>query len=471
MKNENCELGMVGLGVMGCNLLLNMADHGHAVAGYDKDQDKVEALRNRSKGMSVSAAADLESMIAALKKPRTVMLLVPAGQIVDKVIEELRPALAEDDLIIDGGNSHFLDTDRRTDTLKGSGIHYIGMGVSGGSHGARRGPSMMPGGSKEAYGRVQSLFEDVAAHVDGDPCVTYLGPRSAGHFVKMVHNGIEYGIMQLIAETYDMMKRGLGLSNDQLHDVYRKWNETEVRGFLVEITGDIFAKTDPDTGRMLVDVIRDQAKQKGTGMWTSEDAMELQCPTPVIDAAVSARDLSGLARQRREVSKRYSVSIASFPGDPTEWVARLQRALYAGMIVTYAQGLSLLRSASEKYNYGVKLEDVARIWRGGCIIRAALLEDIRSAFHARPDLPTLLLDEHLKGQLAKREDALRQVVSQAAHAGIPAPATMAALAYFDGLRSEKLPANLIQAQRDFFGAHTYERVDRDGTFHTDWRPD
>jgi 6-phosphogluconate dehydrogenase len=470
-KIENCELGMVGLGVMGRNLLLDMADHGHTVAGYDKDPDKVEALRRESRKRSVGAADNLNGLIAMLGKPRTVMLLVPAGKIVDQVIKELERLLDADDLIIDGGNSHFTDTDRRAQAVEKSGFHYIGMGVSGGSHGARRGPSMMPGGPREAYARVQSLLEDVAAHVDGDPCVTYLGPRSAGHYVKMIHNGIEYGVMQMIAETYDIMKRGLGLGNDQLQDVYRKWNQTELSGFLIEITADIFGHIDEDSGKHLVDVILDQAKQKGTGMWASQDAMELQSCTPTIDAAVGARDLSSLADQRRDVGGRYSGPRASFPEDPAAWVPRLRDALYAGMIIAYAQGLALLRRASDQYRYNVSLEDVARIWRGGCIIRAALLHDIRDAFRANPKLSSLLLDEHLGNQLRKRQDALRAVAAQALQAGIPAPALSASLAYFDGLRSEHLPANLIQAQRDYFGAHTYERVDREGTVHTHWRQD
>jgi 6-phosphogluconate dehydrogenase len=471
MHNEACELGMVGLGVMGRNLLLNMADHGHAVAGYDKDAQKVEALRDEPQARPVHAADDLEGMIALLDKPRTVMLLVPAGTIVDQVIEQLGPIIASGDLIIDGGNSHFTDTNRRAETLEKDGIHYIGMGVSGGARGARRGPSMMPGGSRQAYSRVTSLFEDIAAHVDGDPCVTYLGTRSAGHYVKMVHNGIEYGVMQLIAETYDIMRRGLGLRNDQMQDVYRKWNDSELRGFLIEITANILGRADEQTGRHLIDVILDQAKQKGTGMWASQDAMELKSPTPTIDAAVGARDLSGLGAQRQEVSNRYSTSPGAFSGEHNVWISRLQHALYAGMILTYAQGLSLLRSASDRYRYDVSLEDVARIWRGGCIIRAALLEDIRKAYRAVPGLSTLLLDEHLGAQMTKRLDALRGIVAQAAQVGIPVPALMASLAYFDGLRSGRLPANLIQAQRDFFGSHTYERVDRDGTFHTEWRQD
>jgi len=471
MSARSCELGMVGLGVMGRNLLLDMADHGHVVAGYDKNENKVAALRRESESRAVHGAEDLKQLISLLRKPRTVMLLVPAGHIVDEVIEELRSRLTADDLIIDGGNSHFTDTDRRAAALQAHKLHFIGMGVSGGEHGARHGPSMMPGGPREAYARVQSLLEDVAAHVDGDPCVSYLGPGSAGLYVKMVHNGIEYGVMQLVAETYDVLRRGLGLGSDELQAVFHKWNATEVRGFLIEITADIFGHTDSKTGGRLLDVILDQAKQKGTGMWASQDAMEQQMPTPTIDAAVTARDLSGLADQRHEISGRYPTEIQAFPGARPAWIEKLHGALYAAMILSYAQGLSLLRKASEHYRYNLSLEDVARIWRGGCIIRAALLEDIRAAYHRAPDLATLLLDDHLGRQLTRRLDALRAVVGQAAAAGIPTPALMASLTYIDGLRSDRLPANLIQAQRDYFGAHTYERVDGPGTFHTQWIAD
>jgi 6-phosphogluconate dehydrogenase len=469
MSDGNCELGIVGLGVMGRNLLLNMADHGYVVAGYDKDPSKVQALRSESNPSAVHPAENLVTMVAELRRPRAVMLLVPAGEIVDRVIEQLRPLLAPGDLIIDGGNSRFTNTDRRAEVLEDKGIHYIGMGVSGGEEGARHGPSMMPGGSREAYARVQPLFERTAANVDGDPCVAFLGPGSAGHYVKMVHNGIEYGLMQLIAETYDIMRRGLGFGNDQIGEVYRRWNESELRSFLIEITAHIFGRTDGETGHRLIDVIRDQAKQKGTGMWASQDAMELQSPTPTIDAAVTARNLSALDGQRRALTGRGSATNARLTGDPPLWVERLQNALYAAMIVTYAQGLSLLKSASSRYEYGVSLESVARIWRGGCIIRADLLEDIRKAYRASPELPTLLLDQNLGGHALERLNALRGVVAEAAPAGIPVPAFSASLAYVEGLCADRLPANLIQAQRDYFGSHTYERLDRDGVFHTAWR--
>jgi 6-phosphogluconate dehydrogenase len=471
MRSENCELGMIGLGVMGRNLLLNMAEHGHLVTGYDKDPEKTRTLSDEASARPVHAVSDLAAMIALLKRPRTVMLLVPAGAIVDQVIDELTPHLDAGDLIIDGGNSRFTDTDRRSDALERDGLHFIGMGVSGGARGARYGPSMMPGGSREAYDRMRSLLEDVAAHVDGEPCVTYLGPRSTGHYVKMVHNGIEYGLMQLIAETYDILRRGLGLANDQIQGIYRNWSEADLGGFLIEITADILGHVDEQTGQTLVDVILDAAKQKGTGMWTSQDAMELRTPVPTIDAAVGARDLSGLFALRQGVSKLHAVPVPTLAGVSDTWIANLQRALRMGYLLTYAQGMTLLQTASGHYGYGVSLEDVARIWRGGCIIRAALLEEIRRAYRDTPDLPTLLRDKRLGMQIAECQAGLREVVTQALRAGLPVPALAASLAYFDGLRSSRLPANLIQAQRDYFGSHTYERVDRDGSFHTQWRKD
>jgi 6-phosphogluconate dehydrogenase len=327
----------------------------------------------------------------------------------------------------------------------------------------------MPGGAKEAYLNVQPLFEDVAAKVEGDPCVTFLGPRSAGHYVKMVHNGIEYGIMQLIAETYDIMRHGLGLGNDAMQDVFRRWNAAGLHSFLIEITADILGTTDELTKKPLIDLIRGEAKQKGTGMWTSQDAMSLQTPTPTIDAAVMARDLSGFGGLRRNLAACYSDAPERFPDDSQTWLSRLQQALQAATIITYAQGMSLLRAASHEYGYDISLEAVSRIWRGGCIIRAALLDDMRRAFQATPDLPSLMLDQHFAGELAKYEGALRAVVAQAVDVRVPVPAMSASLAYFDSMHNARLPANLIQAQRDYFGSHTYERIDRDGTFHTDWK--
>jgi 6-phosphogluconate dehydrogenase len=387
---------------------------------------------------------------------------------VDSVIADLLPHLDKGDLIIDAGNSYFKDTDLRARNLATKGIQFLGVGVSGGEEGARHGPSIMPGGPEEAYERVRPLLEAVAAKVDGDPCVAYLGPGSAGHFVKTVHNGIEYALMQLLAETYDLMKRGLGLSDDQLRDVYDRWNQGELNGYLVEITSRIFSKVDEKTGKRLIDEILDVGKQNGTGMWTSQSAMELQVPIPTIDLAVAMRDMSVLEKQRETAGEIFQRPIPALAGDRKIFLDQLGHALHAGMIVAYAQGMAVLAAASDKYQYHLDLERVARIWRGGCIIRAALLEDIRMAYRNQPGLPNLLLAPELSKKVAANERDLRRVVCAAIELGLPAPCLMTALGYFDGYRSAWLPANLIQAQRDYFGAHSYERIDVKGTFHTDW---
>ncbi len=468
MAEQTYDVGMVGLGVMGRNLVLNMADHGYAVAGYDRNLSQVRALQQEAGAGRVRGAETLEEFLSLLAVPRTVMMLVPAGPPVDAVIRDILSHLVAGDLVIDGGNSHFKDTDLRARTVAARDIQYLGVGISGGEHGARFGPSLMPGGPREAYERVRPILEAVAAKVDGTPCVTYLGPGSAGHYVKMVHNGVEYGLMQLIAETYDLMKRGLGLSDDELHDVYHRWNEGELNSFLIEITGHIFQQRDEQTGRRLIDEILDEAKQKGTGMWTSQDALELNVPVPTIDVAVSMRDLSVLKDEREAAGQVLDRPVRRLPESKEDLLGTLQQALYAAMIVTYAQGMALLRRASQTYAYGYSLEDVARIWRGGCIIRAALLEKIRSAYHAHPDLPNLLLDPGLGQAAMACREGLAAAVRSAAEAGIPAPGLAVSLGYLDSYRSAWLPANLIQAQRDYFGAHTYERLDAKGVFHTHW---
>src|SRR5579884_492343 len=468
MTRQGCELGMVGLGVMGRNLLLNIADHGYPVAGYDKDPDRVRALLEEAGPRPAGGATSVAEFAAMLRPPRAVMMLVPAGPAVDAVIRDLLPLLSPGDILIDGGNSFFRDTDLRAQTLAAHGIAFLGVGVSGGEHGARRGPSVMPGGPRQAYERVRPLFEAIAARVDGDPCVTYLGPGSAGHYVKMVHNGIEYGVMQLIAETYDLMRRGLGLSDDELHAAYDAWNRSEAASYLLEITADIFLRVDERTGRRLVDVILDAAKQKGTGMWTSQSAMELAQPVPTISAAVEMRSLSALDSERAAASRILRGPAPRIEAAREAFLPRLRSALYAAMLMTYAQGMALLGSASRAYGYGLDLEAIARIWRGGCIIRAALLERVRAAYRARPALPNLLVDPDLAEEIMARAADLRAVVCRAAEAAIPVPAFSATLAYLDGYRSAWLPANLIQAQRDYFGAHTYERVDTRGVFHTEW---
>ncbi len=468
MENkQTCEIGMVGLGVMGRNLLLNMADHGFSVAGYDNDPSKVKSLQEESQARA-HGTTEIKDFIASLRQPRAIMLLVPAGAPVDAVIKDLLPHLQADDLIIDAGNSYFKDTDIRARNLASKGIQFLGVGISGGEEGARHGPSIMPGGPKPAYERIQKIMEAVAAKVNNEPCVTYLGPGSVGHFVKMVHNGIEYGIMQLISETYDLMKRGLNFSDNQLRDVYTEWNKGELNSYLLEITGKIFGKMDDKTGKPLIDIILAIAKQNGTGMWTSQSAMELQVPTPTIDLAVSMRDLSVLTKEREQANAIYQRSLRAITADHKTFIMQLGHTLFAGMVITYAQGMALLNIASDHYKYQLDLEAVARIWRGGCIIRAALLENICAAFRRNKKLPNLLLDADLARTLMERQEYLRHIVCEAIASGIPTPGLIASLSYFDAYRSQWLPANLIQAQRDYFGSHTYERIDSKGTFHTEW---
>ena len=467
-SRQQHAIGMVGLGVMGRNLVLNMADHGCSVAGYDKDPNQVGALRKESAERNICGATNILEFIELLRKPRAIMMLVPAGAPVDGVISDLLPHLDRGDLIIDAGNSYFKDTDVRGRNLTPKGIQFLGVGVSDGEEGARHGPSIMPGGPKEAYERVRPVLEAVAAKVNGNSCVTYLGPGSAGHFVKMVHNGIEYGVMQLIAETYDLMKRGWAMNDDELHDVFTAWNKGELNGYLLEITSHIFSKQDEKTGRRLIDEILNVAKQTGTGMWTSQSAMELQVTIPTIDLAVAMRDMSVFVKEREKAGAMYQRPMRRFTGDRNSFVTQLGRALLAGMIIIYAQGMALLVIASKKYEYHLDLEAVARIWRGGCIIRAALLEDICAAFHAQNDLPNVLLDPQLSRKVMEHQEDLRQVVRQAIELGVPIPGLMVSLGYLDAYRSVWLPANLIQAQRDYFGAHTYERIDGKGTFHTQW---
>jgi 6-phosphogluconate dehydrogenase len=467
-KESGSEIGMVGLGVMGRNFLLNLADHEFTVAGYDRDPAKVAALRQEADRRDIRAAGDVASFVALLRRPRAVMLLVPAGPPVDAVIGELLAHLEAGDLIIDAGNSHYTDTDARAGRLAPRGIRFLGVGISGGEEGARHGPSIMPGGPPEAYERVRAACEAAAAQVNGEPCVTYLGPGSAGHYVKMVHNGIEYALMQLIAETYDLMKRGVGLSDDELHEFYAGWNQGELEGYLIEITAKIFAKADPQSGRRLIDEIRGVARQLGTGMWTSQSGMDLGVPLPTIDAAVALRNLSALENERKAAHALLPQPTPQFSGDRAAFLQQLSRALFAATVLAYAQGFALLQAASAKFAYGLDLSAVARIWRGGCIIRSALLEDIRGAYQRQPALANLLLDPEVAKKMAAHQGDLRAVVALAAGLGLPASGLMASLAYLDAYRSAWDPANLIQAQRDFFGAHTYERLDEPGSFHTQW---
>ncbi len=467
MQTDNI-LGMVGLGTMGRNLLLNIADHGFKVVGYDKDASKVELLAKESGNEIVPGFTTAPEFIKSLKKPRAVMMLVPAGKIVDSVIAEIAPLLDKGDLIIDGGNSHFTDTNRRIEELKAKGLHFFGMGISGGEEGARKGPSMMPGGDSQAYEVVRPIFEAIAAKVNGDPCVTYIGSGSSGNFVKMVHNGIEYGLMQLIAETYEVMQKGLGLSGTQIHDIFKHWNEGKLKSFLIEITRDVFAFKESGSDKLLLDFLKDEARSKGTGKWTSQVAMDLQLPIPTIDAAVSMRDLSRYKALRTTASTIHRDGSMKLNTEQRQFIQSLEDALYFCTIVTYAQGMHLLSQASKEFNYGLKLDQIALIWRGGCIIRSSFLENIYQAFKADGNLEHLLLDKSVAQQIKDSIAGMRSVVSSCVSSGVAIPAYAASLSYYDALRSERMPSNLIQAQRDYFGAHTYERIDAPGLFHSQW---
>ena len=471
MEHQQCEFGMIGLGVMGSNFLLNVADSGFTVVGYDKDPDKSQSLNDASEGR-VDGVTTVEKFLERLASPRKIMLLVPAGPIVDAVIQELSEHLDPGDVIIDGGNSHFTDTNRRMEALEAKKIHFLGVGVSGGEEGARHGPSLMPGGNKEAYEIVRPMLEAAAAKVSGEPCVAYLGKKSAGHFVKMVHNGIEYGIMQLTAEVYDYLKRGMRLTNKDVQRLFAKWNEGELQSFLIEITAHIFTKEDAETGDgLLVDHILDKAKQKGTGKWTSQVAMDLGVPIPTIDVSVTMRFLSALKDQRVAAAEDLDLGDLEVDEQRLNNEEQLMHALYFAFVTAYAQGLALLQAASEEFDYGINLEDVARIWRGGCIIRASFLEDIMQAYREQPDLSNLILAPGIAKLMKERHTDARQVVRLGVEQGIPVPALASALTYFDAYRTERLPSNLTQAQRDYFGAHTYERIDQEGTFHTEWEDD
>ncbi|HLP14820.1 MAG TPA: NADP-dependent phosphogluconate dehydrogenase [Bacteroidota bacterium] len=463
------DIGMIGLGVMGRNMLLNLADHGFRCAGYDKDREKTAQLRKEAGDAPVAASDAIDEFTHMLHPPRKIILLVPAGHIVDAVIDDLLPHVEPGDLIIDAGNSYFKDTAIRSRKLNAKGIEYMGIGVSGGEEGARSGACIMAGGTAELYEAMRPFFEAAAAKAeDGAFCTAFVGRGEAGHFVKMVHNGIEYAVMQLIAETYDLMKRGLSMNEDELCDLYAEWNGRELHSYLVEITSRIFAHVDEKTGARLIDRILDVARQKGTGMWASQNAMELHVPAPAIDTAVSMRDLSGLVAERIEAEHTLIGSVQAFEGDRSEFLPRLEHALYLGMIVSYTQGLHLLSQASTSYDYGLSLEAITGIWRGGCIIRAALLDDLRSAVREGAPVSNVLFNQAIAEKIRFYDDDLRAVVAAASEMHIPIPGFMSVLSYLDSLRSAWLPANLIQAQRDFFGAHTYERVDAKGTFHTEW---
>ncbi|MCP8970510.1 NADP-dependent phosphogluconate dehydrogenase [Ectobacillus ponti] len=464
------QIGVVGLAVMGKNLALNMESRGYSVAVYNRSYEKTEEfLKNEAEGKNFVGAATVEEFVAALEKPRKILLMVKAGTATDATIEALKPYLEEGDILIDGGNTFFQDTIRRNKELETAGFHFIGTGVSGGEEGALKGPAMMPGGKREAYELVEPVFIAISAKVEGDPCCTYIGPNGAGHYVKMVHNGIEYGDMQLICEAYFILKNVLGLEADELHRVFAEWNKGELDSYLIEITADIFTKMDGETGKPLVDVILDTAGQKGTGKWTSQNSLDLGVPLPLITESVFARFLSAMKDERIQASKLLGGPAAEpFAGDRDELVEAVRKALYMSKICSYAQGFAQMRAASEEYSWDLRYGDIAMIFRGGCIIRAQFLQKIKEAYDRNPELANLLLDPYFQGIVESYQGALRRVLGIAIERGIAVPAFASAISYYDSYRTETLPANLLQAQRDYFGAHTYQRTDREGVFHTNW---
>jgi len=467
------DFGVVGLGVMGSNILLNVADHGFAAAGLDLSPEKAVAFEKSAKAdQKVFGTVSAADFAKSLKTPRAIMLLVPAGIPVDSAIESLLPHLETGDIVIDGGNSYFPDTNRRFQSLKDKGIHFFGMGISGGESGARFGPSMMPGGDKQAYERLRPIFEAIAAKVNGEPCVAYLGNGSAGNYVKMVHNGIEYAIMQLISEVYDLLKRGLGYPDENIQKLFADWNQSDLQSFLLQITADILQKEDPETGKLVVNTISDWARSKGTGKWTSQNAMDLQAPIPSIDAAVSMRNMSSHKQERILAAELLNfLKVDSENNVDENLLSQLKNAYYFTMINIYAQGLAQITIASKEYQYDVDLKEVTKIWRGGCIIRAACLEDFRTAYAKNPNLQNILLDETIGKPVAEKHQDAVAVAKLAMDKQIPISVLLSSIAYFDSYRSAVLPTNLIQAQRDYFGAHQYERIDREGLFHTIWEAD
>ncbi|MBN1421791.1 MAG: decarboxylating NADP(+)-dependent phosphogluconate dehydrogenase [Planctomycetes bacterium] len=463
------DIGLIGLAVMGENLVLNMESKGFRVAVFNRTVSKVDDfVQGRGKGKNVVGAHTLEEFVAALARPRKIMLMVKAGQAVDDFIEKLLPLVEKGDILIDGGNSFFQDTIRRNRMLAAKGILYIGTGVSGGEEGALHGPSIMPGGQREAYDAIAPILTKIAAQMPDAPCCAYIGPDGAGHYVKMVHNGIEYGDMQLIAEAYTIMKNALDMPAKELHETFARWYEGELESYLIEITRDIFARMDDDTGEPLVEKILDKAGQKGTGKWTSQSALDLGIATPTITEAVFARCLSAAKDERVAASKLLPGPDAKYGGDRKAFVQAIHDALYASKIASYAQGFALLRGAAAEYEWTLNMGEISSIWRGGCIIRAQFLGRIKEAYGRDPGLANLMLDPYFRERVVTFQPNWRLVVKTAKELGIPTPAFSASLDYFDGYRRARLPANLIQAQRDYFGAHTYERVDKPGIFHTEW---
>ncbi len=468
---QQFDFAMIGLGVMGSNLLLNLADNGYAATGYDLNPVRMQELEAAARpGTIVKGAASLAEMVQSLKKPRKLMMLVPAGAPVDAAISSVLPYLEKGDILIDGGNSFYKDTLHRIAYLQDEGIHFFGMGISGGELGARLGPSMMPGGDKEAYQYLKPLLEAVAAKADGKPCVVYMGNGAAGHYVKMVHNGIEYAMMQLIGEAYDLLHRGAGFKNDQLQALFQKWNEGPLQSFLIDITADIFRTIDAETSKPVVDIILDEAGSKGTGRWTTQEALNLPVAIPTIDAAVAARTISGVRQQRLQAAKQYHTQINTI-GEQDTLATELESALLTAFICAYAQGMNMIAVASGEEAMNIPMPSVIQVWKGGCIIRSALLAQFEQAFAADAQLPNLLLNNEVGVLVQSHEASLRSVLQKAIAARIPVPAFSSALAYLDSFRSPQLPTNLVQAQRDYFGAHTYRRIDKEGVFHTEWNVD
>ncbi|MED3551124.1 NADP-dependent phosphogluconate dehydrogenase [Cytobacillus praedii] len=466
---EKTQIGIIGLAVMGKNLAMNIESRGYSVSVYNRSREKTDDMLKETNGKNIKGTYSIEEFVNSIEKPRKIMLMVKAGAPTDATIEQLKPLLEKGDILIDGGNTLFTDTQRRNKELSELGFHFIGTGVSGGEEGALLGPSLMPGGQKEAYELVAPIFKDISAKVNGEPCTTYIGPDGAGHYVKMVHNGIEYGDMQLISEAYFLLKHVLGLGADELHDVFADWNKGELDSYLIEITADIFAKKDDETGEPLVDRILDTAGQKGTGKWTSQSALDMGVPLPIITESVFARYISAMKAERVSASKVLSgPSKQAISGDKKAFIESVRKALYMSKICSYAQGFAQMRAASEEYNWDLRYGDIAMIFRGGCIIRAQFLQKIKDAYDRDAGLKNLLLDPYFKEIVESYQGALREIIGVAVQNGIPVPCLSAAISYYDSYRTETLPANLIQAQRDYFGAHTYERIDKEGVFHTEW---
>ena len=470
MTANQCDIGLIGLAVMGENLVLNMESKGFSVAVFNRTTEVTDKFAAaRGKGKNIQPTRSMEEFVGALKKPRKAMIMVKAGGPVDAVIAQLAPLLDKGDVIVDGGNSLFTDTQRRCKDLEAKGIHFVGCGVSGGEEGALKGPSLMPGGPRESWEIIAPIFRKIAAQVDGEPCCRYMGPDGAGHYVKMVHNGIEYGDMQLICEAYAILKNVVGMDDKELAETFTEWNKGELDSYLIDITSQIFRKKDPETGKPLVDVILDKAGQKGTGMWTLQSAIAQSVVISTINAAVEARVISSRKDERVAASKILpQPKPKKFTGDRKKLIDAVRNALYASKIVSYAQGMELLGAASKQYNWDLNFGDIATIWRGGCIIRAKFLNRIKEAYERNPALHNLLLDQYFTGIIERTQDNWRVAVAAAVKHGVAAPAFSASLAYFDSYRSARLPSNLLQAQRDFFGAHTYERLDKRGVFHTEW---